>query len=606
MSTPVEARTDLRRFLNVRTAYGPSFTSDGERLAYLTNVTGVPQVWSVPVTGGWPEQHTFHDEAVRDVRCDPTTDRWLYAIDTGGNERTQLRLLVEGGSVEVALTDAPDVIHHPGPFTPDGSALAYAANDRDPACFDVFIRPLGPRGEGKPRRLVRSSGMWLPAAFTPDGKSLVVVEFRGNMDQDLHLVDVESGDRRLLTPRDTEGPVRHTSPVFSPDGKSLFLLSDRDDDFLRLWRVRLEDETWQVVDAGGWDVEALVGSDRGQFIVYARNVDGASELCAIDLEAEKEHVLEDLPTGSLTGIALSPEGRRVAVSVTADDRPGDAYVLALPDGAPRQVTFSSRAGIPEDALVPAERTTFPSFDDRKIPGLLYRPTGIARPPCVVWVHGGPESQFRPGFNPSVQYFVNHGYAVFAPNVRGSTGYGKGFAALDDVRLRPDSVADLGACAKWLKSRDDVDGDRLAVMGGSYGGFMVLSTLTEHPDLWAAGVDIVGIANLVTFLENTGAWRRKLREVEYGSLESDRDFLEQISPIHKVDRITAPLMVVHGANDPRVPVDEAEQIVAGLKKLGRPVEYLRYEDEGHGIVKLANRLTAYPAVVDFLDRHLKGA
>ncbi len=619
MANRIEAWRDLRRYLNVRTAHEPCFSHDGKQLAYLTNVTGVPQVWSVPVTGGWPEQRTFHQEAVRRLICDPTSDRWLYAIDAGGNERTQLRLLTDGGAVEIALTDDLEVIHTAGPFKPDGSAVAYAANDRDPSCFDVLLRELPPHGAGGSRRLVRSSGMWLPEAFSPDGKNLVVMEVRGSLDQDLHIVDVDSGDRRLLTPTDTAGPVRHHSPVFSSDGRWLFLLSDRGDDFLRLWRVRLEDDTWQVVDKGGWDVEAVAGSATGSFIVYSRNVEGDSELHAIDLSTETEHELEDLPSGTLTGLALSPEGRRVALSISSDDRPGDCYVIGLPDGSPRQVTFSSLAGIPRERLVKAERVHFSTFDDRRIPAFFYReaegreaprasdgppdPTTLSRPPCVVLVHGGPESQFRPGWNFIVQYLVNSGYAVLAPNVRGSTGYGKGFAALDDVRLRLDAVKDLGACAEWLKASEQVDGDRLAVMGGSYGGFMVLSTLAEDPDLWAAGVDVVGIANLVTFLENTGPWRRKLREQEYGSLATDRDFLEQISPIHKVDRIKAPLLVIHGANDPRVPVGEAEQIVRGLESLGRKVAYLRYEDEGHGIVKLQSKLTAYPAIVKFLDEHL---
>jgi dipeptidyl aminopeptidase/acylaminoacyl peptidase len=222
---------------------------------------------------------------------------------------------------------------------------------------------------------------------------------------------------------------------------------------------------------------------------------------------------------------------------------------------------------------------------------------------VVYVHGGPESQSRPIFNAVIQYLVAGGYAVFVPNVRGSTGYGYEYQSLDDVRLRMDSVADLQHAVFYLRDSGIADPRRIAVMGGSYGGFMVLSALTTYPDLWAAGIDIVGIANFVTFLENTGPWRRKLREAEYGSLEQDREFLEQISPIRSVDRITAPLFVVHGANDPRVPVGEAEQVVSALRERQVPVEYLRFADEGHGLVKRANRLVAYPAIAHFLDEHV---
>jgi dipeptidyl aminopeptidase/acylaminoacyl peptidase len=225
-------------------------------------------------------------------------------------------------------------------------------------------------------------------------------------------------------------------------------------------------------------------------------------------------------------------------------------------------------------------------------------------PAIINVHGGPEGQVRPWFNGIVQYLVSCGYVVLEPNVRGSAGYGYSYQSLDDVRLRMDSVADLRHAALWLGQMGLADPQRIAVMGGSYGGFMVLSAVTTYPDLWAAGVDIVGIANFVTFLENTGPWRRKHREAEYGSLEQDREFLEQISPIRAVERITAPMFVVHGANDPRVPVGEAEQIVSALRKREVPVEYLRFEDEGHGLVKRANRLVAYPAIARFLGKHLQ--
>jgi dipeptidyl aminopeptidase/acylaminoacyl peptidase len=247
---------------------------------------------------------------------------------------------------------------------------------------------------------------------------------------------------------------------------------------------------------------------------------------------------------------------------------------------------------------------YPTFDGREIPAFLYVPQNQPAKglPIVINVHGGPEGQSRPVFNPVIQYFVAHGFGVLAPNVRGSTGYGYHFQSLDDVRLRMDSVADLQQAVFWLRKSGIADPRQIAVMGGSYGGFMVLSAITTYPDLWAAAVDIVGIANFVTFLENTGPWRRRLREAEYGSLENDRDFLEQISPIRYVDRIITPLFVVHGANDPRVPVGEAEQIVAALRSRNVPVEYMRFEDEGHGLIKRSNRLVAYPAIASFLDEY----
>ena len=268
-----------------------------------------------------------------------------------------------------------------------------------------------------------------------------------------------------------------------------------------------------------------------------------------------------------------------------------------------RVTSSSTAGIDPVSFVEPEVVVVPSFDGLEVPAWVYRPAGVERPPVIVSVHGGPEAQERVGFNPVYQYLVAAGYAVVAPNVRGSSGYGKSYLALDDVEKRPDSVRDLIGMGEWVRSQPDLDGDRMAVMGGSYGGFMVLAALTEAPGLWAAGVDIVGIANFVTFLENTGSYRRALREAEYGSLAHDREFLESISPIHKADRVAAPLLVIHGANDPRVPLGEAHQIVEKVEANGTPVELIVFDDEGHGVVKLANRKVAYGRVVVFLDEHL---
>jgi dipeptidyl aminopeptidase/acylaminoacyl peptidase len=278
------------------------------------------------------------------------------------------------------------------------------------------------------------------------------------------------------------------------------------------------------------------------------------------------------------------------------------WTVALPDGEPQRLTRSATAGIPVGSFRRPEIVRYPTFDGREIPALFYEPgeTSENAPPVVVNVHGGPEAQSRPLFAPITQYLLGRDYAVFAPNVRGSTGYGKAYTHLDDVYLRMDSVKDLAYASEWLRSKGH---ERIAIMGGSYGGFMVLAALTEYPELWSAGVDIVGIASMVTFLENTGSYRRALREPEYGSLEKDRPFLESISPIHKAGEITAPLMVIHGKNDPRVPVGEAEQIVERVRGSGGVVEYLLYEDEGHGLTKLKNRLDAYPKIAAFLDEHL---
>jgi dipeptidyl aminopeptidase/acylaminoacyl peptidase len=301
----------------------------------------------------------------------------------------------------------------------------------------------------------------------------------------------------------------------------------------------------------------------------------------------------------------------LAFTYTSAVRTMDIYMWDLVDNQVNAVTRSSHGGVPQETFIIPELVHYPTFDQdergqtRRIPAWFYYPQSESQNPLpvIVMVHGGPESQYRPYYHFLIQYFLQHGYAVLSPNVRGSTGYGKAYSHLDDVEKRMDSVADLAHAAQWLKQQPSIDGERLVVYGGSYGGFMVLAALTQYPDLWAAGVDIVGISNFVTFLENTSDYRRAHREAEYGSLAKDRDLLERISPIRHAERITAPLMVIHGANDPRVPLGEAEQLVEALRARQVPVEFLIFDDEGHGLVRLKNKLVAYPAVVAFLEQHL---
>jgi dipeptidyl aminopeptidase/acylaminoacyl peptidase len=307
-------------------------------------------------------------------------------------------------------------------------------------------------------------------------------------------------------------------------------------------------------------------------------------------------------------LTFAPDESKLAVGFDGPRHNPDIHLLDLTQpGRPlSQLTRSSRAGVAVNEFAEPELIRYRTFDERMIPAWFYRPAVRAGelPPVIVYPHGGPESQTRPQFNALFQYFVANGYGVLAPNVRGSTGYGTAFMNLDNVERRLDAVNDLAHAAFWLRDQRQGDPRRLAVYGGSYGGFMVLAAVTRYPDLFAAGINVVGIANFITFLERTGPYRRAHREGEYGSLERDREFLQRISPINMVDRIRCPMMVIHGANDPRVPIGEAEQIVAALRMRMIPVEYLRYEDEGHGIARLRNRLDCYPRMVAFLDRHVK--
>ena len=583
---------EFARYLKVRGAYGAGWSPDGSRVSFLTDITGLAQVWQVPAGGGWPDQLTFHEERVMWAGYSPVENRVLFSMDAGGNERAQLFLL--DGDGETGLTRDPDAIHYPGGFSPDGARVAYTATRRNGTDFDVYVQDLN--GEMEPELVWEVSGYHTVAAWGPDASYLIISRQHSNLDNDLYRLDLRSGEARLLTPHD--GEARFSSVNITPDGQNAYLATDRNGNFLRLARFDLETLEFEYLTPDDRDVESVELSEDGSYLVASRNVDGYSDFMLFSGRGRRMPTPE-MPPGIVGGFSFSPDSTKLAFTLTGPDRNPDIWILDLPDGEPRRLTQSSTAGIPRSTFQRPEVVRYPSFDGREIPALFYEPEED-NAPVIVNVHGGPESQSRPMFAPVTQYFLDRGYAVFAPNVRGSTGYGKPYTHLDDVELRPDSVKDLAHAAHWLRERGH---EKVAVMGGSYGGFMVLAALTEYPDLWSAGVDIVGIANMVTFLENTGSYRRALREPEYGSLEENREFLESISPIHKAESITAPLMVIHGKNDPRVPVGEAEQIVERVRENGGTVEYLLYEDEGHGLAKLKNRLDAYPKIAAFLDRYL---
>ncbi|GAC1349231.1 MAG: S9 family peptidase [Ktedonobacteraceae bacterium] len=607
----------FERYLNVRSASGASFSPDGKRLSFLTDITGVAEVWSVPVEmhasqPGWPTQLTFRGERVASAGFSPTADSLLLSADVGGNELTQLYSLSGNGSAFTLLTDHPEVIYTSATWALDGTRIAFSSNERDRRYFDVYERFLN---SGQIRQLLRHDSTNYTMSYSPTGQAVLVGRFASNIRNQLLLVNLRSGETRDLTPAmsiSADGPAEHLYPAWSADRKGLYLLSNRGRQFLSLAWLDLTTTEMIYLRDEAWDAEALALTDDGTRMALVTNEDGYSRLELFDVSTgwQSRQTLSTpmltLPRGVITEIRWSRDGTCLSFTLnTADDAP-DVWIWNVEERALWRATRSALGGIPRHTFISPSLVRYPTFDGRQVPAFLYLPRHeqLQHLPFVVYVHGGPESQSRPIFNPVIQYLVACGYGVFVPNVRGSTGYGYAYQSLDDVRLRMNSVADLQHAALYLRESGLADPRRIAVMGGSYGGFMVLSALTTYPDLWAAGVDIVGIANFVTFLENTGPWRRKLREPEYGSLEHDREFLERISPIRSVDRITAPLFVVHGANDPRVPIGEAEQIVAALRTRDVPVAYMRFEDEGHGLIKRANRLVAYPAIARFLDEHVR--
>ncbi|NKE35768.1 S9 family peptidase [Natronococcus sp. JC468] len=606
---------DIERYLNVRSAYGASFGPDGERLSFLMDTTGVSQVWSLEEPRSWPEQRTFYDERVTFASWSPERPELVFGMDEGGNERAQLyRLEADTGEIE-NLTATPDAKHRWGGWSHDGDRFAFASNRRDEAVFDIYVQ--GRDAIGDEAELVHEGDGWLSlSGWSPDDSQLLVSQAYSNFDQDLSVLDLETGELEHLTPH--EGDVRYQSASWAPDGEGIYLVTDEGHaDTLYLAYLDIASgEIETVVADEEWNVDGIALDDETGRFVYSKNVEGYTELTVGEFDAAEPTAFEtfpepDLPGGVAGGVSFAPDAERFAISTTGDTVNANVFVVDVESGEAERWTSAPTAGIPRETFDESELVHVESFDGLEVPGFLTLPaedeaseteTGEGVP-VIVDIHGGPESQRRPSFSSVKQYFLDRGYAYFEPNVRGSAGYGADYAALDDVEKRMDSVADIEACVEWLQGHEAVDPDRIVAKGGSYGGFMVLAAMTEYPDLWAAGIDIVGIANFVTFLENTGDWRRELREAEYGSLAEDREFLEEISPINNVERIAAPLFVLHGENDPRVPVGEAEQIAKQAKAQGVPVHKLLFEDEGHGFSKLENRIEAYSAIADFLDEHV---
>jgi len=601
----------IEQYLKIRGAVSPKYSFDNAKIYFLMNLTGTSQVWSINKPGEIPLQVTDFKERITGYNPNPVKDLILVQSDEGGSEYSQFFLMNGNGSDVKMITDgAPKVIYGFGRWSDDGSFFTYYSNKRIPYFYDIYVYNI----EKRQSELVYSSDHTnYPSVLSKDGSKMIISRSYSTYDNDLYLYDMHSKEIKLITTHDNyREPAEFFASSFDASGENLYFNTNNKSDLFRtgVYNLMSGNISYPEYDflknyRNREVARTVFSSDKSKMLVQI-NDRGYDRLFMYDLAAGKEiNIPKELETLSITAISFSNKESKVIIGVNSAANPSVLYQWDYSSGLVEQLTQPDLGGIDPGTFVEPELFSYRSFDDLEVPGFIYKPvnSGGKKLPCIIAIHGGPEGQATYGFAPIFQYFVSAGFVIVEPNVRGSTGYGKKYESLDNVRNRENSVKDIASLVEYLYTKEYIEPNKIAVYGGSYGGYMVLACLTLYPHLFAAGIDVVGISNFVTFLENTGDYRKNNRASEYGSLESDREFLENISPLGRVNNITAPLMIIHGRNDPRVPVGEAEQMYDAIIKKGGIAELHIYEDEGHGISKQKNRLDIYPKIVKFLDKYL---
>jgi len=599
-----EKPADIVRYLMARGVLRAEMSPDGEKVAFAYRVTGEPQLWVVDAAGGWPTQLTF-GTSITFFHWAPDGRHLIVGRDADGNEREGYFLLTHDGTHERQMLPLTDAFRAFGMFSRDGSQFLFSSTERNGRDFDIYVTDVT---SGDTRMVYEGSFGFFPQAWQPNGNLVIVNETRGEDADDVHLLDMATGK---LTPLfQPEVAAAYGSYAWLPDGSGFYLSTNQDREFAGLAFYSLASDSLEFRETPDADVEDVSLSSDGRYLAWTTNEDGYSKIHVRDRQNDKAVAPPTLPAG-VYGIRFASDAPVLGISVTAPAVPGDVHVWNVATNTVSHPVESTLAGLDPASFVVPQSLRYPARDGLELQGLLYLPDAADfsfKPPVVVSVHGGPTGQSRPTFDPQVQYLVNNGIAVFKTNVRGSTGFGKTYTRLDNREKRLDSVRDLADTVAFLATDQRLNTNRIAVMGGSYGGYMVNAVLGSYPGVFDAGASFVGVSDWVRALEGAGPALKASDRIEYGDIREPRwqAFYRENSPINNADKITVPLFVEHGANDPRDPVTESDRIVRTVRENGGKVTYLRFPDEGHVIAKQANRVAFNRALMRFLEEQLKPA
>ena len=595
----------VEQFMATTRVMGASFSPDEKRLLYSSNETGIFNVFSVPVKGGKPTQLTRSTtESTYAVSYFPKDERILFSRDQGGNELSHLYVRTPDGK-EKDLT--PGDKHRAGfaGWSDDETAFYVYSNERDARFMDLY------RYDAKTYArtlLFQNDGGYDVGDVSPDEKWVALEKPRTTSDSDVHLYSVATKEVKHLTPH--KGTASWRAATFDPASSALYLLTNEGSEFTRVVRHVLADGKREEVEKADWDIMYTYFSKKGAWRVTGINDDGRTVVRLHDVKAGKQVELPQMPEGDITGVSIARSEKRLAFFHNGDRSPTNLYAYDFGTKKATRLTDTLTQDIDPKDLVESEVVRFKSFDGMEIPNILYKPhqaTADNKVPALVWVHGGPGGQTRKGYSAFMQYLANHGYVVLGINNRGSSGYGKTFFTADDQKHGREPLRDCIEAKKYLASLPYVDGDRIGIMGGSYGGYMTLAALAFHPQEFNAGVDIFGVSNWLRTLQSIPPYWESFREALYqevGDPAKQEQMLRDISPLFHADKIQKPLLVIQGANDPRVIKPESDEIVEAVKKNKVPVEYVVFPDEGHGFTKKKNEAEAYSKTLDFLNRYLK--